>query len=108
VSGNPQTIDATFTEAEAALKLGISQATLVRDRLAGRVFPMRYGQRIIRYTEAILAEYQESCRNAPEKSAATGSRSAPAPRNGAERGTTPALDKRDAHRLAQTIFKRRS
>lgn len=108
MSANPHIVDATFTEAEAAGRLEISKATLMRDRIAGKVHPIRYGKRVIRYTDAILAEYQESCRNAPEKSAGTGSRSAQAPHSGAERGTTATPDKRDVHRLAQTIFKRQS
>lgn len=47
-----------FTEAEAARKLGVSKATLTRERLAGRISPIRMGQRIIRYTDAILNEYR--------------------------------------------------
>lgn len=47
-----------FDEAEAARRLGISKATLSRARLAGDVFPMRHGKRVIRYTEAILDEYR--------------------------------------------------
>ncbi|WP_395121215.1 DNA-binding protein [Rhodanobacter sp. FW102-FHT14D06] len=77
----------------------------MRERVAGRIHPYRIGQRIIRYTDAILNEYLESCRNVPAKSATTGSPSGQAPRSGAARGTTPTLGRRDAHRLAQTIFK---
>ena len=98
----------TFTEAEAAGKLGISKSTLIRERLAGKIHPIRMGARIIRYTDSILAEYQIQCRNAPDKSATSGSASGPDRRNGAERGTTPALDKQSAHLLAQTIFRRRN
>ncbi|HXS04874.1 MAG TPA: DNA-binding protein [Rhodanobacter sp.] len=78
----------------------------MRERIAGRIHPYRIGQRIIRYTDAILNEYLESCRNVSEKSVTTGSPNGQAPRNGAERGTTPTLGRRDAHHLAQTIFKR--
>jgi hypothetical protein len=95
-----------FDEAEAARRLGMSKATLTRERLAGKIHPMRHGVRIIRYTDAILAEYQDKCRNAPDKSETTGSRSAQARPNGSERGTTPAADRHGAHHLAQTIFKR--
>ena len=98
--------EARFTEAVAADKLGISKASLMRERIAGRVHPYRIGQRIIRYTDAILSEYLESCRNVPEKSATTGSPNGQAPRNGVARGTTPTLGRHDAHHLAQTIFKR--
>jgi hypothetical protein len=108
VSVNALIVDAEtpFTEAEAADRLGISKASLMRERIAGRIHPYRIGQRIIRYTDAILSEYLESCRNVPEKSATTGSPNGQAPRNGAARGTTPTLGRHDAHHLAQTIFKR--
>lgn len=99
-------LELPFTEADAARKLGISKATLTRERLAGRIHPIRMGQRIIRYTDEILDEYLRQCRNAPDKSATTGSPSGPDRSNGAGRGMTPPLDKHDAHRLAQTIFKR--
>lgn len=97
-----------FDEAEAARRLGISKATLSRDRLAGKIHPMRHGQRIIRYTEAILDEYRALCRNAPDKSETIGSRKGQAPASGAEHGTTRGLDKRDALHLAQTIFRKAS
>lgn len=100
--------DPQFTEAEAARKLTISKSTLVRERLAGRIFPIRMSKRIIRYTDAILEEYKCLCRNTPDKSETTGSASAPAQASGAERGTTSPIDKQSAHHLAQTIFKRQS
>lgn len=97
-----------YHEAEAARRLGISKASLTRERLAGRIHPIRMGQRIIRYTDEILDEYLRQCRNAPEQSETTGSPKGQAPASGAGRGTTPALDKRDALHLAQTIFKKAS
>lgn len=97
-----------FSEDEAARRLTISKSTLVRERLAGRIFPIRMGARIIRYTDAILEEYKCRCRNAPDRLATSGSASAPDRPSGAERGTTPPLDRQSAHRLAQTIFKRGS
>ena len=97
-----------FDEAEAARRLGVSKATLSRERLAGKIHPMRHGQRVIRYNDAILDEYRESCRNAPAKLATTGLPNAPAPSSGAGRGTTPGLGRQDAHRLAQTIFSKAS
>jgi hypothetical protein len=97
-----------YTEAQAAAELGVSKSTLIRERLAGRIFPMRMGQRIIRYNDAILEEYRELCRNAPDKSVTSGLASGQGRSSGAEHGSTPALDKQSAHRLAQTIFKRRS
>ena len=108
MSQNPEIVDADlrFTEAVAADKLGISKASLMRERIAGRVHPYRIGQRIIRYTDAILNEYLESCRNVPDKSANTGSVSGQDRTRGAEHGSTPKLDRRSAHHLAQAIFKR--
>jgi|GEM_PF-7060508 len=106
--GAAEDLHAPFDEAEAARRLGVSKATLMRERVAGKIHPMRIGQRVIRYTETILDEYRQQCRNAPAKSATTGSASAGDRTSGAARGSTPTLDKRDAHRLAQTIFKRRS
>lgn len=97
-----------FNEAEAARRLKISKASLSRERLRGNIHPIRIGPRLIRYTQAILDEYEQRCRNVPDKSENTGSVSAPAPSSGVGRGTTPSLDKHDAHRLAQTIFKRAS
>ena len=97
-----------FSEAEAARRLTISKSTLVRERLAGKIHPIRMGSRIIRYTEAILEEYRCRCRNTPDRLATTGSASGPDRRNGAELGTTQPHDRQSAHRLAQTIFKRRS
>jgi excisionase family DNA binding protein len=98
----------TFTEAEAAKKLGISKTTLVRERMAGRIRAIRMGQRIIRYTEEILDEYLRQCANDPDKSATTGSASGQARTRGAERGSTPQLDKHAAHLLALRTFKKAS
>ena len=108
MSENALTVEAAaeFGEAEAARRLGISKSTLLSERMAGKIHPMRMGQRIIKYTDAILAEYRESCRNVPERLEATGSASAQGRITGAERGSTPTLDRRDAHRLAQATFKR--
>jgi hypothetical protein len=53
--------DAPFDEAEAARRLNVSKATLARERLSGRIHPMRIGQRVIRYTQEILDEYRRSC-----------------------------------------------
>lgn len=97
-----------FDEAVAARKLGVSKATLTRERLAGRVHPIRMGARIIRYTDEILDEYLSRCRNAPDKSETTGSPSERGQTAGIERGTTKLLDRQDAHRLAQATFRRPS
>ncbi len=50
-----------LTETVAAQRLGVSKATLSRERLAGKIHPIRMGQRIIRYTDAILTEYRNRC-----------------------------------------------
>lgn len=47
-----------FTEEEAARKLGLHKQALVRERMAGRIVPIRMGKRVIRYTDAILDDYR--------------------------------------------------
>lgn len=54
-----------FDEAEAARRMGVSKASLTRERLAGKISPIRIGARIIRYTDEIIDEYLNQCRNAP-------------------------------------------
>lgn len=95
-----------FNEAQAAKKLGISKSLLMRERARGRVHPIRYGQRVIRYTDEILIEYQQLCRSGLDKLANTGSANDQALSNGVEHGSTPALGRQDAHHLAQAMFKR--
>jgi hypothetical protein len=103
--GAAEKLEPMFTEDEAARRLGVSKASLTRERLAGKIAAIRMGRRIIRYTDSILAEYQNKCRTAPGNLETTGSVSARAPTPGAERGTTPALDRQSAHRLALATFK---
>lgn len=55
-----------FDEAEAAKRLTVSKATLARERLAGRIHPIRIGPRIIRYTQEILDEYRRRCPDSVE------------------------------------------
>ena len=100
--------DRPFTEAEAARKLNISKATLARERLAGRIHPVRIGQRVIRYTDDILTEYIEQCRNTPARSATTGSASAAGRTTGAAPGMTPPVDRQGAKALALQTFKKAS
>lgn len=99
-------LEREITEAQAAADLGISKATLARDRAAGKVAPIIHGKRTIRYTESILREYQQQCRTVSDKSETTGLASAPVRNFGNERGSTSALDRRDAHRLALVTFRR--
>lgn len=100
--------DRPFNEAEAARRLGISKATLMRERIAGKIHPRRHGVRVIRYTQQILDEYESACRNVSDKSANTGSAKGPAAISGAAPGTTLILDKHDVHQLAQQTFKKQS
>lgn len=97
-----------YDEAEAARRLGMSKASLIRERLAGHITPFRFGERIIRYTDDILEEYKQRCRNASAKSETTGSANGPGPSSGAGRGTTQLLDRQDAHRLLQRMLKKAS
>ena len=97
-----------FSEAEAARRLGISKGTLIRERIAGRIHPIRIGQRIIHYTQPILDEYERQCRNIPAKSETSGSAGDSVLRIGAERGTTLPVDRQGASLLAQQTFKRAS
>lgn len=100
--------DIPFDEAEAARRLGISKASLSRARIAGQVHPLRIGPRLIRYTDDILEEFKQQCRNAPAKSETTGSANAQARSSGVAPGTKQTIDRRSAHHLAQTIFKKAS
>lgn len=95
-----------FTEAEAAKRMGISKATLTRERMANRIGAIRIGQRVIRYTDEILREYLRQCESG--KSATTGYRKGRDQDSGAEPGSTPLLDRPSAHRLAQATFGKRS
>lgn len=97
-----------FNEAEAARRLRISKASLVRARLRHEIHPIRIGPRIIHYTQEILDEFEQRCRNAPVKLENTGSASAQARSSGAERGMTLIPDRRSASLLAQQIFKKAS
>jgi len=105
--GAAEDIHIPFDEAEAARRLGMSKATLMRERVAGRINPMRFGQRLIRYTEEILEEYRQLCRSGLDKSVTSGSAKGKALMPGAGHGSMPTLGKQDAHHLAQSIFKKR-
>ena len=90
-----------FTEREAAELLGLSSATLQRERKRGVIEFTRIGKRKIRYTEDQLRAYIENraskCRNHDEaisaKLADTGSASGAILPTGAEPGSTPGLDR---------------
>lgn len=97
-----------FDEAEAAKRLGVSKSTLTRERMRGAILPIRIGPRVIQYTQAILDEYEQQCRNVSAKSETSGSASGQDRSSGAERGSTAQPDKQSAHLLAQRIFKKAS
>lgn len=102
-----------LTERDAAKALGVSNDTLFRERRRGRIAFTLIGNRV-RYTEAHLAEYIENrtqrCRANEtidrSSSANTGLANGPTPKCGAGAGLIPAHDKRAAHRLAQSTFKK--
>ncbi|WP_370287795.1 helix-turn-helix domain-containing protein [Siccirubricoccus soli] len=101
-----------FTEAEGARRLGVSKATLQRERKRGRIRFMMIGGRP-RYTLAFLAEYMasrevapcaEADRSASGKSPATGSASGRAAPCGAGPGSTQLPAKLAEHHSALQIF----
>lgn len=110
------TLPRLLTEAEAARELCMSVFTLARERKAGRI-AFRKMRRGVRYTADDLTAYVESirvpsCRDTEsdnalksEASGSAGDRTAP---HGAGRGSIVSLDRRAAHRLAQTTLKPRS
>jgi hypothetical protein len=59
--GAAEKLEAPLTESEAAAALKISLASLQRARRRGEIHPLRYGRRLIRYTDAILSEYRMRC-----------------------------------------------
>lgn len=56
-----------FTESQAAAKLGLARLTLKRERKRGNIEYTLLGQRLIRYTQAQLDAYLESCRRRAPK-----------------------------------------
>jgi Helix-turn-helix domain len=95
----------TFNEAEAARRLGVSKATLTRERAAGRIHPYCIGQRVIRYTDEILGEYLETCRVAPRVPAVRALTKRLDTNVGRRRSETPMLSREDGHLLARATFK---
>ncbi|KAJ4853174.1 helix-turn-helix transcriptional regulator [Xylella fastidiosa] len=96
-----------YTEEEAARRLLVSKATLTRERMAGRIHPIRISTRIYRYSNQIIEEYIQQCRNVQDKSGNTGSVGVPTLKTGIEHGASLLLDGQSAHLLAQRIFKKR-
>ncbi len=96
-----------YGEGEATRRLYISKTTLTRERIAGRIHPIRISTRIYRYSNQILEEYIQQCRNVLEKSGIIGSASALVPKIGAALSLMLLPDKQTAHLFAQRIFKKR-
>jgi hypothetical protein len=114
-SGNPSLQLRLFPEREAARILGISPDTLRRERKRGRIGYVMIGRRP-RYAHWQLAEYvslrevkpcdENSDQLAPDKSPTTGSAGGRIAPCGAERGSTPSLDRRAEHLSALTILQK--
>ena len=102
-----------YLEAEAAEYLGISLATLRRERDRNNISYRKIGNRI-KYTVPDLEEYIEkrrvSCKinSTLDKSENTGSPSGKDRTPGAEPGSITVHDKHAAHHLAQLTFKKPS
>ena len=102
-----------LTERQAADALGVSIDTLRRERKRRRIGYIMIGGRP-RYTDRQLAAYislrevkpcdENSNQLAPDKSATTGSAGGRIAPCGAERGSTPTLDRRAEHRSALMIL----
>jgi len=104
------TLPQLYTIQEVAEYLGVSVDTVRREYTGSRLGYTRIGGRI-KFTEDQITEYLKNQRinpckknNTPDRSASTGSPNGGAQTTGAARGTTPILDKRDVHRLAQRTF----
>lgn len=101
-----------YSEKEAAQALGLTAHTLRRIRRQGLIRFARVSPRRIIFLQHHLDDYLRSnevmpCKNG-SKSVNSDSAAAQTANTGAEPGSIRNLDRRDAHRLAQAIFKRRS
>ncbi|ALR07801.1 DNA-binding protein [Xylella fastidiosa] len=96
-----------YGEGEATRHLCISKTTLTRERIAGWIHPIRISTRIYRYSNQIIEEYIQQCRNVQDKLGNTGSVGVPTLKTGIEHGVSLLLDGQSAHLLAQRIFKKR-
>ncbi|ALR03075.1 hypothetical protein OY18_06650 [Xylella fastidiosa] len=104
--GTTEKLPDLYGEGEATRRLCISKTTLTRERIAGWIHPIRISTRIYRYSNQIIEEYIQQCRNVQDKLGNTGSASAQVPKIGAALGLTPLPDRQTAHLLAQRIFKK--
>ena len=99
------------TSAETALILGVSVATLARERRRGRIRAYVAGNRRVYYLDHEIAAYFErrteswdEKSSSPVGSETTGSHGNPVRRFGTERGSIEALGKRDAKLSALKIL----
>lgn len=88
-----------YTEKEIADHVGVSEATMARERRAGKIGSTRVRGRV-RYTAAHLAAYLE-------KNERCGTTSNPAPASGTSAGPAP-MDPQAAHQLAREIARKPS
>ncbi|WP_101927036.1 MULTISPECIES: helix-turn-helix transcriptional regulator [Luteimonas] len=95
-----------FSETEAAERLNISKATLARERIAGRIRPIRIGTRIIRYTDEIIEEYLQQCRAPAHTDGNADSSARSAQKSRGAPGLTQTVSRSDAHLLALRTFRK--
>lgn len=100
-----------YTAAETAQILGVSVATLARERRRGRITPYLPGDKRVYYFDHEIAAYQnrrtlpwDERSSSPAVSATTGSQGNMDRHSGTERGSIEALDKRDAKASALKIL----
>lgn len=112
--GDVLSISRLLSEDQVAELLDVSVDTVRRERKRGNLGFTRIGGRI-RYTDDQVAAYlrrgrvdpcQETEKTDADRSENSGSHSGQTAQCGAEPGSTPAVDRRDAHRLAQRTFKK--
>lgn len=104
-----QTLEKLYSEKEVATYLGVSVFTIRRARYAGEISFIQ-SKRYVRYRESHIAEYLQSkeitCHEMTDlKSTDTGFQSVRTARTGAQRGSAPKLDKRNALASARQILK---
>jgi hypothetical protein len=98
------------TQEEAAKIIGISVATLARERAKGRITAYTPGERKVYYLDGDIAAYIErrtKClekSSSPEESETTGSHDNEVLHSCIEHGSIEALDKRDAKASALKIL----
>lgn len=110
----PPELPKLFSEREFAEYLGVSIHTVRRERYRGRIGHLRFGFRVYYTAEHALDYFNrnqvkpcyEPNQSIPDRSATNGFRNARTAQPGAEPGSTTALDRHAAHRLAQQTFRK--